>query len=120
MRGSLPLLFGIAGLYLLVALAMGLLISTVVDTQQQAMFVTFFIIMIYLLMSGLFTPVRSMPDWAQWIAQANPMKHFIHVMRAVMLKGAGFADVAGEIALLGAFGAAVLSLAVRQHGRASG
>ena len=120
MVGSIPLVFAAAGVYLVAALGIGLWVSTVAQTQQQAMFVTFFIIMIYLLMSGLFTPVRSMPDWAQWIAQANPMKHFIHVMRAVMLKGAGFADVAGEIALLGAFGAAVLSLAVRQHGRASG
>ena len=117
MVGSLALVFLAALVYLTAALGIGLWVSTIVQTQQQAMFVTFFIVMIYLLMSGLFTPVRSMPDWAQWIAQANPVKHFIHVMRAVMLKGAGLTDVIREIGILAAFGAGVLALAVRQHGR---
>ncbi|MEP6999882.1 MAG: ABC transporter permease, partial [bacterium] len=81
MRGSIPLVFGAAAIYLIAALGIGLFVSTLVSTQQQAMFVTFFIIMIYLLMSGLFTPVRSMPDWAQMLAQLNPVKHFIGIMR---------------------------------------
>ena len=65
MRGSLLLLFGAAAIYLVVALGIGLWISTLVDTQQQAMFVTFFIVNIYLLMSGLFTPIDSMAPWVQ-------------------------------------------------------
>jgi len=69
MVGSIPLVFAAAAIYLFAALGVGLFISTLVETQQQAMFVTFFIIMIYLLMSGLFTPIRSMPTWAQWMAQ---------------------------------------------------
>ncbi|MEX2178349.1 MAG: ABC transporter permease [Gemmatimonadaceae bacterium] len=117
MEGSLLLVFFAAAIYLVAALGIGLWVSTVAHTQQQAMFVTFFIIMIYLLMSGLFTPVRSMPDWAQWMSELNPVKHFIHVMRAVLLKGAGIADVAKPIAMLAGLGVAVLALAVRQHGR---
>lgn len=120
MVGSLSLVFLAAAVYLVVALGIGLWISTLVQTQQQAMFITFFMLMIYLLMSGLFTPVRSMPDWAQWMAQANPVKHVIGVMRAVMLKGATLSDVALPLSLLGAFGVAVLSLAVRQHQKTVG
>jgi len=117
MRGSLVLVFFAASVYLVAALGLGLWISTLVSTQQQAMFVTFFIIMVYLLMSGLFTPVRSMPDWAQWLAEINPVKHFIGIMRAVMLKGATIVEVMKPLLALAAFGTVVLSLAVRQHGR---
>jgi len=120
MLGSIPLVFAAAAVYLLAALGIGLFVSTLVDTQQQAMFVTFFIIMVYLLMSGLFTPVRSMPEWAQWMAQLNPVKHFIAIMRSILLKGAGPADVAAPIGVLGIFGAVFLTLAVRQYGRRVG
>ena len=120
MRGSIYLVFGAAAIYLVAALGIGLFVSTLVNTQQQAMFVTFFIIMIYLLMSGLFTPIRSMPEWAQMLAQLNPMKHFIGVMRAVLLKGAVASDVMRPIAALAAFGVVILSLAVRQYGRREG
>jgi ABC-2 type transport system permease protein len=117
--GSVWLVFFVAGVYLIAALGTGLLISTMVDTQQQAMFITFFLVMIYLLMSGLFTPVRSMPGWAQWMAQVNPVKHVIAVMRAIMLKGATLADVARPLGYLAVFGAAMLMLAIRQYGRRS-
>jgi ABC-2 type transport system permease protein len=117
MRGSLPLVFLAASVYLVAALGIGLWISTLVDTQQQAMFVTFFLVMIYLLMSGLFTPVRSMPVWAQWMAEANPVKHFIAIMRAVMLKGAGFTDIMKPLGILSAYGVAVLSLAIHQYAK---
>ena len=117
MVGSIALIFASAALYLVAALGIGLFVSTLVNTQQQAMFVTFFIIMIYLLMSGLFTPIRSMPDWAQLLAELNPVKHFIGIMRAVMLKGAGVSDILRPLAALAVFGAVVLSLAVRQYGR---
>jgi ABC-2 type transport system permease protein len=88
-----------------------------VSTQQQAMFVTFFIMLIYLLMSGLFTPVRSMANWAQWIAHVNPLMYFIGIMRSVLLKGAEARDLLKPLAALGAIGAVVLSLAIRQYGR---
>ncbi len=114
-RGSLLLIFGGAALYLIAALGIGLWVSTVTETQQQAMFVNFSILLVYLLMSGLFTPVRSMPEWAQWIAGVNPMMHFIEMMRMVMLKGAGLADVVRHLAVLAVMGALVLTVAVRQY-----
>ncbi len=120
MVGSIPLVFAAAAIYLFAALGIGLFISTLVETQQQAMFVTFFIVMIYLLMSGLFTPVRSMPTWAQWMAQVNPMKHFIEITRAVLLKGATARDILQPIGILALFGIVVLTLAVRQYGKRIG
>jgi ABC-2 type transport system permease protein len=120
MRGSIALVYTGAAIYLVAALGIGLWISTLAETQQQAMFVAFFIMMIYLLMSGLFTPLRSMPGWAQWIAQFNPVMHFIRMMRAVMLKGAGIADVYQTLLILAAYGAAVVTLAVRQYTKRTG
>jgi ABC-2 type transport system permease protein len=101
--------------YLVVVLGLGLWISTITRTQQQAMFVAFFVILIFLLMGGLFTPVDSMPTWAQYVAQANPVKHFVFIMRAVLVRGAGLETVATPILGLGAAGAVVLALAVLRY-----
>lgn len=119
-RGSVPLVFLAAALYLVVALGIGLWISTFTHTQQQTMFVAFFILLVYLLMSGLFTPVDSMPEWAQWVAQANPVKHFVWIMRAVLVRGAGLDVVWPTLAGLALGGAAVLMIAVRLHSKQSG
>ena len=115
MRGSLLLLFLAAAIYLLVALAIGLLISTGVDTQQQAMFVTFFILNVYLLLSGLFTPIDSMAPWMQAVSQLNPVRHFVTIARAVLIKGAGLAEVARPLAILGGFAVVTLTLAVQRY-----
>jgi len=115
MRGSVPLVVLAAMIYLVVVLGIGLWISTVTQTQQQAMFVAFFMIMTFLLMSGLFTPVESMPGWAQRLAEANPVKHFVFIMRAVLVKGAGIETVGRPMLGLAVGGAAVLALAVRQY-----
>lgn len=117
MRGSLLLIFGAAAIYLLVALGIGLWVSTVVSTQQQAMFLSFALNLIYLLMSGLFTPIQSMPDWAQWLAELSPVKHFIVIMRAVLVKGAGLGDVQVPLLLLALYGIVVLGLAVKQYSK---
>lgn len=114
-RGSVFLLFGVAGLYLLVALGIGLWISTIVDTQQQAMFVAFFIINIYMLMSGLFTPIDSMAPWAQTAAELNPVRHFVAISRAILIKGAGLADIVRPLTFLAVFAAVVLTSAVLQY-----
>jgi ABC-2 type transport system permease protein len=120
MRGSLLLVFAAATIYLVGALGIGLWISTVAETQQQAMFVTFSLLMVYLLMSGLFTPIRGMPVWAQWTAQINPIAHFVSLMRAVLLKGSGVADVGWHLVALAAISVVVMGVAVRQyHKRAS-
>jgi ABC-2 type transport system permease protein len=113
--GNPLVVFVAAGIYLIGALGIGLWISTIAETQQQAMFVSFSILMVYLLMSGLFTPLRGMPGWAQVVAQASPVMHFTQLMRAVLLKGAGFRDVAYQLAMLSGIGAAVLTLAVLQY-----
>ena len=115
MRGSLALLFGAAGVYLVVALAIGLWISALVDTQQQAMFVTFFIVNIYLLMSGLFTPIDSMAPWVQVASQINPVRHFVAISRAVLMKGAGPMEIAQPFAYLAVTTVVVLGVAVRQY-----
>jgi ABC-2 type transport system permease protein len=119
MRGNLLIVFAAAAIYLVAALGIGLWVSTVAETQQQAMFVTFSIMLIYILMSGIFTPVSGMPGWAQWIAEASPITHFVRLVREVLLKGAGLADVAGEIAILAGTGVVVLTLAVRQYRKRS-
>jgi ABC-2 type transport system permease protein len=119
MRGSLLLVFGVAAIYLVAALGLGLLISTVAETQQQAMFVTFFVLMIYLLMSGLFTPVTSMPQWVQMLAELNPVKHFVQVMRAVLVKGAGPSSIVKPVLALAGLASVILLLAVRQHTKRS-
>jgi ABC-2 type transport system permease protein len=117
MVGSIPLVFAAALVYLIVALGVGLWVSAIVHTQQQAMFVTFFLLLVYLLMSGLFTPIRSMPDWAQWMAELNPVKHFIVIMRSVLLKGATFTDILRPLGILAASGVIVLTLSVRQYSK---
>jgi ABC-2 type transport system permease protein len=115
MRGNPLLLFFAAGVYLIVALAIGLWISTLVETQQQAMFVTFFVLMIYLLMSGLFTPVESMPSWVQTLSLLNPVRHFVTISRAILIKGAGVNEIIAPLTALAVYGMVVLTLAVRQY-----
>lgn len=115
MRGNLLLVYLALVVYLVVVLGLGLWISTITRTQQQAMFVAFFVILIFLLMGGLFTPVDSMPDWAQAVAQANPVKHFVFIMRAVLVRGAGLETVAAPIVGLALAGMAVLALAVHRY-----
>lgn len=112
--GPVPVVFLAAAVYLVVALGLGLWISTVTATQQQAMFVAFFVLLIFLLMSGLFTPLEAMPDWAQAMAHANPVMHFVRLMRAVLVRGAGLAEVGPTVLGLGVAGALVLGLAVAQ------
>ena len=117
MRGNPALLFLAAGVYLVVALAIGLWISTLVETQQQAMFVTFFVLMIYLLMSGLFTPVESMPEWVQVASLLNPVRHFVTISRAILIKGAGVSEIATPLGVLAVYGVVVLGLAIRQYNK---
>ena len=115
MVGSLLLLYGAAAVYLAVALGIGLWISTLVETQQQAMFVTFFIVIIYLLMSGLFTPIDSMAPWVQAVSQINPVRHFVTISRAILMKGAGPAAIVEPLSILAVSAVVILTLAVRQY-----
>ena len=119
MEGSLGLVFLLAGVYLVVMLAFGLWISTITETQQQAMFIAWFIMVVFILMSGLFTPIESMPPWAQWLTKLNPIAYFIEIMRRVLLKGADFGDVFPQARALVIYGAVMLFLAVRQYRKVS-
>jgi len=115
MNGSLALIFAIAALYLLVMVGLGLAISTASDTQQQATFLTLFTLIVAILLSGLFTPVDSMPLWAQRLTLANPLYHFIAVMRQVLLQGAGFAAIRVHVSYLAGFAVIILPLAAWRY-----
>ncbi|WP_347174932.1 ABC transporter permease [Polaribacter uvawellassae] len=97
MLGSLFLMYAYTSIYILVILGIGLFISNFTDTQQQAMFIAWFFTVIFILMSGLFTPIESMPKWAQIVTEFNPIKYFVEVMRMVMLKGASFTDILPQV-----------------------
>ena len=84
-------------LFILANLMLGYLISTVARTQMQAMQMTFFVFLPSILLSGFMFPFRAMPIWAQWIGEALPITHFQRISRAVTLKDAGLADLAGEL-----------------------
>jgi ABC-2 type transport system permease protein len=101
--GSIPLLYAFLGLFLIAILGIGLLISTYSQTQQQAMSLAFFCMMLFMLMSGLFTSIDSMPEWAIWIANANPVTYFTEVMRMVVLKGSGFNDIKQHFLIMTGF-----------------
>jgi len=115
MLGSLWLLFGIAAVYMITTLAFGLFISTVANTQQQVMFVAFFFMIVFILMSGIFTPVESMPDWAQKINYINPVAWFMRVIRMILLKGSGFSALKTEFFALVIYGLTMISLSVWRY-----
>lgn len=98
--GSLGFLYLSAAVFILVVSGLGLMVSNHSSTMQQSMFVMFFFILVLMLMSGLFTPVRSMPNWAQWVAAVNPLTYFIEIMRAVYLKGSDISDLFRPLAIL--------------------
>ncbi len=113
--GSLWLLFGFAGIYLIVALGLGLFISTLANTQQQVRFIVFFFMLTFVLMSGIFTPTESMPDWAHIVNYINPYAYFMRVIRMVLLKGSGFNDISKEFYSLLVYAVIILSLAIWRY-----
>ncbi|MFC2119014.1 ABC transporter permease, partial [Bacteroidota bacterium] len=114
-RAFVGLIFLFATAYLLVVLGMGLFISTITRTQQQSMFIAWFFMMIFLLMSGLFTPTESMPDWGQALNVINPVSYFIRAIRMLVLKGSTFTDIFNDLMFLFIYGILVLSLAVWRY-----
>jgi ABC-2 type transport system permease protein len=95
--GSLLVIYTFAAVYLLAVLGLGLLLSTYTSNQQQAMLVSFFIMMVFILLGGLYTSIDSMPAWAQAITKINPVTYFIDVMRMVVLRGSGLKDITPHI-----------------------
>ena len=113
--GSLWLIFGVASVYLLAVLGIGLFISTMVNTQQQAMFLAWFFAVVFIMMSGLFTPVDSMPPWAQKINIINPIAYFIKMIRMIMLKGSVFQDIIQPFVSIVMYAVISLTLAVWRY-----
>jgi ABC-2 type transport system permease protein len=117
--GNIALLYLFLSLYLIAILGFGLLISTYAATQQQAMSIAFFFIMIFILMSGLFTPIESMPAWAKIIAHLNPVTYFIEVMRMIVLKGSGFKDILPQLSIIALFAVVLNGWAVWNYRKTS-
>ena len=109
-RGSILLLFGCTLLFLLSTLGVGLFISTISMTQQQAMMLSFFFFLPAMLLSGFAFPIRNMPPAAQYLTFLNPLRYFMQIVRDVFLKGVGIASVWQEVLALFIFGMAILSL----------
>ncbi|WP_080904199.1 ABC transporter permease [Parabacteroides sp. Marseille-P3160] len=102
-KGNLAVLYLFAAIYVLSVSGLGLVISNHSNTLQQAMFVMWFFTLIFVLMSGLFTPITSMPDWAQAITAINPLRYFVEVMRMIYLKGSSLSDLLPHLLVLAAF-----------------
>jgi ABC-2 type transport system permease protein len=117
--GNLMLLFAFTVVYLLVVLGIGLFISAISSTQQQVMFISFFFMIVFILMSGIFTPTESMPIWAQRVNIINPFYYFMRVIRMILLKGSGFRDISHEFFSLLIYGTVILSLAVWRYRKVS-
>ncbi|MET0213824.1 MAG: ABC transporter permease [Vicinamibacterales bacterium] len=113
LRGSLALLFAMSLLYVLSTLALGLFISTISDTQQQAMMTaTFFFLTPMIYLSGFIFPIENMPAFIQPITYLIPLRYFLVIVRGIFLKGIGLDLLWPQAAALGAWGVVVLALAV--------
>ena len=117
--GNIGILYAYLFIYLIAILGVGLLISTYSNTQQQAMSLAFFFVMIFLLMSGLFTSIDAMPVWAKVIAYLNPVTYFIEVMRLVVMKGSGFADLKLHFIVMTVFAIVINAWAIMNYRKTS-
>jgi ABC-2 type transport system permease protein len=111
-RGSLLLLALGTLLYLMSTVGLGLFISTVSRSQQQAFMVSFFIVMPAFLLSGVVSPIENMPGWLQPVTWVNPVRYYVEILRGVLLKGADAQDLGRSLVALFGFGLGILGLAV--------
>ncbi len=110
-RGSFALLLAASALYILSALGIGLFISSISTTQQEAFMASFLVFLPAILLSGFMFPVASMPEVFQWVTLVNPVRHYIEIVRAVFLKGAGFEALTSQFVALFVIGTSVLVFA---------
>jgi ABC-2 type transport system permease protein len=113
-RGSLLDAYLVALVFIIANLALGLMISTLAQSQFQAMQMTFFILLPSILLSGFMFPFEGMPEPAQWIAEVLPMTHFMRLIRGVVLRGATLPEMAGELAVLGGFILVAMTFAIKR------
>ena len=121
LRGSFWLLFALSVLYVVCMLGLGLLVSTISSTQQQAMMTaTFFFLMPMIYLSGFVSPIENMPATIQWVTHLIPLRYFLIIVRGIFLKGVGMDVLWPQVAALASWGAVVLSLAVLRSSKRSG
>jgi ABC-2 type transport system permease protein len=118
-EGHLIYIYLFAGVYLIAVLGAGLLASTFAETQQQAMFISYFFMTLFILLGGIFASIDNMPDWAQMITYINPISYFVAVMRMIVLKGSGFMDILPHFAVIIAFGVFFNALAIWHYRKTS-
>jgi ABC-2 type transport system permease protein len=114
-EGSILLLFLGSAIFLVAVLGLALFISTMSGTQQQYMFTAFFFMIVFILMSGIFTPFESMPMWAQKFDLVNPVAYLIRINRMVMLKGSTIQDISTELYSLLIIAVGFTGFAVRRY-----
>ena len=117
--GSVSDIFIYSAIYLVAVLGIGLLVSTFADNQQQATLFAFFFMMIFILMGGLYTPIESMPEWAQVVAKLNPPMYFIKGIRAIYLKGSNLFDLRYDLLITAVFAVIFNVLAVLNYSKRS-
>jgi len=115
MLGSLPLLYAVALLFIAANLAMGITFSTLAKNQLQATQMATFFFLPSILLSGFMFPFRGMPEWAQWLGSCLPNTHFLRIVRGILLKGNGLAEIAPEIWPIVLFLAIVMTVAVKRY-----
>ncbi len=113
--GSLGTIFLFGGIYLVSMLSIGLIISSNSETQQQAMFVAYFLMMIFVFLSGLYTPIASMPKWAQALAHLLPISYYIEVMRNTVLKGSNVVQQMKALVILTIYAITTLSFSIWKY-----
>ncbi len=118
-EGSLGVIYLFTSVYLLALLGIGLLISTLSDTQQQAMLISFFFLLVFILMGGLYTAIDGMPQWAQTVTLFNPVRYFIEVMRMVVMKGSSLQDILPNLYVMGIMAVVFNTLAVLTYRKRS-
>jgi len=116
-RGNLGVLMALSGLYMLSALGLGMLVSSLAHTQQQAMMLAMFFIIPQILLSGFIFPIESMPEVLQWLTLVIPARYFLIIIRGVFLKGVGFAELIPETLGLAVLAAAIFGLAIFRFSR---
>jgi ABC-2 type transport system permease protein len=117
MVGSLGLLLIVTLVFIAANLAVGITFSTIARNQLQAMQMTFFFFLPSMLLSGFMFPFRGMPRWAQAIGEVLPLTHFLRVVRGILLKGNGLADVLPELWPIGLFAAVAMTISVLRYRR---
>ncbi|MBL9209231.1 MAG: ABC transporter permease, partial [Opitutaceae bacterium] len=113
--GSLGLVYAVAFLFIAANLAVGITFSTLARNQLQAVQMAFFFFLPSILLSGFMFPFRGMPEWAQWIGSGLPLTHFLRIVRGILLKGSGPADIAPELWPLLLFLAVAMAIGVKRY-----